>query len=153
MKHITPQTQNHIFKERRDNPLPFQETTSFITLHELKVLDREVKFSMNSDSDGYDCMDDTNDANEILTNDETFTTEGKETYECEEDETYEDEEEFDVNVDVAEVHDAEDEHINEEKLRQELTTGLKKKTPYRSTSKRSKKVNFTMQYELVENTW
>ena len=155
MKHITPQAQNHIFKERSNKPTPFQETTSFITLDELKVLENEGKFSMNSDSDGDDCMDDENDVtdvnekNDTLTNDETFTNDGKETYEGEEDETYEDEEELgdvEENGDVEEVH----ERINEEELRQELT---KIKTPSRPTSKRSKKLKFTMQYELVENTW
>lgn len=147
MKHITPQAQNHIFKDKNKKnkkPVPFEETTGFITLEELKVLEKKGKFSMDSDSEN-DYHISVDDANDKSTNDDLFT-DGKE--------TYEDEAEFQDIEEESNLHDEdeENEEINEE-INDEEEEEIDVNLELKRTSKKQKKLNFTMKYEQVEDTW
>lgn len=161
MKHITPQAQNHIFKERRGRkPVPFQDgnhgETGFITLDDLKILEKRGKNTMDSDSDSDDHTSlsfvDTNDKN-TETNDETnydtLTTDGKETYDEEEDELFE--EDDDVNQTEMTVDDGNDYGKNEEK--EELELEPEKFTVKNNLKKKTKKLSFTMKYEAIDDEW
>ena len=188
MKHITPQAQNHIFKERRcKKPMPFHEgdhgAASFITLDELKILEKKRKNTMDSDDSDSDahtsrsCIyTDTNDKN-TETNDETMTTDGKETYNGEEDA-----EDDDVNQSEMAANDGNDDgndygndyandegndegndyandegndYANDEgkKEKEELELNPEKFTVKNSLKKKRKKICFTMNYEAVDDEW
>ena len=160
MKHITPQAQNHIFKERRGRkPVPFQEIshgdTGFITLDELKVLEKRGKNTMDSDSDSDDQTSvsfvdaETNDKNTETndeTNDDTLTTDEKETEEEEED-LFEDDDE----ATQSEIADRNDDEKNEEK--EELGLKPERFTVKNNLKKKQKKLTFTMNYEQIEDEW
>ena len=164
MKHITPQAQNHIFKEKRGrNPVPFQEGpqggTGFITLCELKILEKRRKNNMDSDSDSDDPTSlsfiddaDTNDKC-TETNDDTLTTDGKEIYDDEDELVEED------DLDVDETKETEDETKETEDdvkdknkseefgLRSDIVKNLRK------NGKKQKKLSFTMDYEVIDDEW
>lgn len=163
MKHITPQAQNHIFKERRGRkPVPFQEIShgdsGFITLDELKVLEkRSENTTMDSDSDSDDHTSvsfvdaDTNDKN-TETNDETndtLTTDEKETYFEEEDDLFE---EDDDEVNQSETAD---DRNDDEKKEEKEELGLKPEgfTVKKNLKKKQKKLGFTMNYAQIEDEW
>tara|TARA_B110000027_G_scaffold132586_2_gene159066 strand:- start:669 stop:1157 length:489 start_codon:yes stop_codon:yes gene_type:complete len=162
MKHITPQAQNHIFKERRGRkPVPFQEIshgdTGFITLDELKVLEKRSKnTTMDSDSDSDDHTSvsfvdaDTNDKNTETndeTNDDTLTTDEKET----------EEEDYLFEQDDDEVNKSEttDDRNDDEKNEETEELGLKPEgfTVKRNLKKKQKKLGFTMNYEQIDDEW
>jgi len=152
MKHITPQAQNHIFKDKNKKnkkPVPFQETTGFITLEELKVLEKKGKFSMDSDSENdYNISSSfVDDANDKSTNDDLFT-DGKETYEDEAEFQDIEEESHEMHDDINEMDDDINDEINDED-EEEISVNLELKR----TSKKQKKFIFTMKYEQVEDTW
>lgn len=163
MKHITPQAQNHIFKERRGRkPVPFQEVghgdTGFITLDELKVLEKKGKnTTMDSDSDSDDhtsvsfVYTDTNDKNTETndeTNDDTLTTDEKETYFEEEDDLFEE------NNDEVNQSETADDRNDDEKNEEKEELGLKPEGfTVKKNKKKQKKFNFTMNYEDIEDEW
>ena len=75
MRFVTPQARNYVFKERSKQPAPFNDTTDFVTLEELKTLEKKSRRSVMSDSESdNDPLDDgrSYDDGTILTNDETF---------------------------------------------------------------------------------
>jgi len=145
MKHITPQAQNHIFKERKGRkPVPFKEgnsgETAFITLDELKIFEKRGKNIMDSDSDSDESFVDanTNDKN-TETNDDTLTIDEKETNYEEEDELFE------------EDHGDEKNEENEEN--EELELKPKGFTVKKTVKKKQKKLSFTMNYDEVKDEW
>lgn len=74
MKFVTPQARNYVFKEKSKQPAPFNDTSNFVTLEELKTLEKKSKRSVMSDSESdNDLLDDGRsfDDGTILTNDET----------------------------------------------------------------------------------
>ena len=172
MKHITPQAQNHIFKDKTGRkPVPFQEenqdTTSFITLDELKTLERRRRNTMDSESGSDDDANDKRTETNDETNDDTLTTDGKETYDGETCNGEEDEllEEGDIDVDDTEdINDEKDEDvddtedINDEKDEEEkrkvsqchntLTVGN-----YLKRIHKKRRNVFTMNYEVIDEKW
>jgi hypothetical protein len=175
MKHITPQAQNYIFKEKSNNkPLPFQESNGFITLDELKVLEKKRKFTMESDSD----TDDVSNYDKTTTNDETVdetnTTDGKETFDGNEvsDEEYEEnddgEEEENFENEVNEVNEENEENeeneVNEENEENEEENEdeieCKKSSRHNDHKCSSLKIKknrtqkiIKMEFDVVEDTW
>ena len=148
MKHITPQAQNHIFKDKNKKnkkPVPFEETTGFITLEELKVLEKKGKFSMDSDSEN-DYHISVDDANDKSTNDDLFTDEA-EFQDIEEESNVHDEDEINDEINDETNDETNDEIKDEEEEEININLELKR------TSKKQKKFNFTMKYEQVEDTW
>lgn len=175
MKNITPQAQNHIFKVKRDRkPLPFQDvnqdTTDFITLDELKILERRGKNTMDYDSDSDDhtspsCIGDADthdkctEANDE-TNDDTLTTDGKETYDGEEDELFEegdmdvdDTEDINDGNDTEDIHDEKHEEVNDEKSDAKNEEVQSKVSRQKKAKRKQKKFRFTMNYEVIEDGW
>uniref|UniRef100_A0A6C0IYV3 Uncharacterized protein n=1 Tax=viral metagenome TaxID=1070528 RepID=A0A6C0IYV3_9ZZZZ len=167
MKHITPQAQNHIFKERRGRkPVAFKERkhgqTGFITLDELKTLEKRGKNAMDSDSDSDDYpplssvdADTTNDKN-TESNDETYETndtftDGKETYNEEDEELFE---EDDNRVNKKEMT-ADDRNDDYKKKEEKEELGLKQEgfTVKKILKKKPKKLSFTMNYEEIDDEW
>ncbi len=74
MRFVTPQARNYVFKERSKQPAPFNDTTDFVTLEQLKTLEKKGRRSVMSDSESdNDPLDDgrSYDDGTILTNDET----------------------------------------------------------------------------------
>lgn len=51
MKFVTPQARNHVFRERSKQPAPFNDTIDFVTLDELKTLEKKSRKSGMSDSE------------------------------------------------------------------------------------------------------
>jgi hypothetical protein len=164
MKHITPQAQNYIFKERKNNkPLPFQESNGFITLDELKVLEKKRKNIMESDSD----TDDVSNYEKTTTNDETIdetnTTDGKgtsfdgnevsdeeydENNDGEEDENFENEENEEIeNEDIEEIENED----GIEYSKKSLTNPTTHKCSLKVKKNRTQKAK--MEYDVVEDTW
>lgn len=66
MKFVTPQAQNHVFRERSKQPAPFNDTIDFLTLEELKTLEKKGKKTGMSDSESdNDPLDDRHSYDEV----------------------------------------------------------------------------------------
>ena len=158
MKHITPQAQNHIFKDKTGRkPVPFQEenqdTTSFITLDELKTLERRRRNTMDSESGSDDDANDKRTETNDETNDDTLTTDGKETYDGETCNGEEDELLEEGDIDVDDTEDINDEKDEEEKRKVSQCHNTLTVGNYLKRIHKKRRNVFTMNYEVIDEKW